>query len=463
MVNNLILNINLLSNIKSYLSKYIKDSHYVELLQGASSTFVLKILGLLAGYIIAIFITNKFGADVFGQYVTALLIIEILSMFSRFGVDTALVRFISIYAHNGASHLIKKLFYKAIIIVSLMAIIFTFILLFFSSDISYFMNLDEEYLLIVSFSFIPLVLYHINVQAIRGLKKMLSFSFLNNIAITLLTLILLVVMVSYSSSEKLPIYAYVMSVIIMAFASYFLWYHHKRNVISLKITENNKNIDDFDNELSIKNLFKISLPLLLGQSMILIMGKVDLFMLANMTSSEQVGIYNIALKLSMLAYIGLMAVNSIAAPKFSEIYSTGDLNALKRIVQQSTKIIFWLTLPVIILFLSFPKNILSFFGEEFELASMALIVLAISKMFSAISGSVGTFLQMVGKQNIFQNILIFTAVINIILNYILIPLYSINGAALASAISVIVWNILMIVYIKKKFGFYSIYLPGIRK
>ena len=201
MVNNLILNINLLSNIKSYLSKYIKDSHYVELLQGASSTFILKILGLLAGYIIAIFITNKFGADVFGQYVTALLIIEILSMFSRFGVDTALVRFISIYAHNGASHLIKKLFYKAIIIVSLMAIIFTFILLFFSSDISYFMNLDEEYLLIVSFSFIPLVLYHINVQAIRGLKKMLSFSFLNNIAITL-TLILLVVMVSYSSSEK---------------------------------------------------------------------------------------------------------------------------------------------------------------------------------------------------------------------------------------------------------------------
>ena len=52
---------------------------------------------------------------------------------------------------------------------------------------------------------------------------MLSFSFLNNIAITLLTLIILVVMVSYSSSEKLPIYAYVMSVIIMAFASYFFY------------------------------------------------------------------------------------------------------------------------------------------------------------------------------------------------------------------------------------------------
>ena len=319
-----------MNKIKSYLSKFSKDSNYIELIQGASSTFVLKILGLLVGYIIAIFITNKFGADVFGQYVTALLIVEILSMFSRLGIDTILVRFISIYVHNGASHLIKKLFYKAIIIVSLTAIFLTLILLFFSSDISYFMNLDEEYLLIVSFSFIPLVLYHVNVQAIRGLKKMLSFSFLNNVAITLFTFFIMIVMVSYSSSEKLPIYAYVLSVFIMTFSSYFIWYHHKRRIISLKLTNNSKNIYGYENEISTKQLFKISLPLLLGQSMILIMGKVDLFMLANMTCSEYVGIYNIALKLSMLAYIGLMAVNSIAAPKFSEIHSTGDLNALKK-------------------------------------------------------------------------------------------------------------------------------------
>ena len=285
---------------------------------------------------------------------------------------------------------------------------------------------------------------------------MLSFSFLNNVAITLFTFIIMVVLVSYTSSEKLPIYAYVLSVFIMTFSSYFLWFYHKTRL------ENSKVINS-EAELTTKALFKVSIPLLLGQSMMLIMGKVDLFMLANMTSSEYVGIYNIALKLSMLAYIGLMAVNSIAAPKFSEIHSTGDLNALKKIVQQSTKTIFWLTLPIIILFISFPENILSFFGDEFKLAAMALIILSFSKMFSAISGSVGTFLQMVGKQKIFQNILIFTAAINIILNYILIPIYNIDGAAIASAISVIVWNVLMIVYIKKKFGFYSIYFPGIRK
>ena len=444
-----------MNKIKSYLSKYSGDTHFTELIKGASSTFLLKIVGLLVGYSLAIFITNKFGAFVFGQYVTALLIVEILSIISRLGIDTALVRFISRYVHKGTSHLINQLFLKSIIIVTIGAVIFNLLLLFFSHYIADFMNLDEEYLLIVSFSFIPLVLFHMNTQAIRGLKQMISFSFLNNVAITLFTFITMVVLVAFSSSEMLPIYAYVMSVFIMTISSYFLWFYHRSKMVD---SEQN----DCETELSTKALFKVSIPLLMGQSMMLIMGKVDLFMLANMTSSDQVGVYNIALKLSMLAYMGLMAVNSIAAPKFSEIHSSGNVDALKKIVQQSTKTIFWVTLPVIILFLVFPKTILSVFGEEFKLAAMALIILSISKMFSAISGSVGTFLQMVGKQNVFQNILIFTAIINITLNYILIPKYGIDGAAFASAISGVIWNVLMIIYIKKNFGFYSIYFPGIR-
>ena len=445
-----------MNKIKSYLSKYSRDVHFFELIKGASSTFLLKIVGLLVGYGLAIFITNKFGAFVFGQYVTALLIVEILSIISRLGIDTVLVRFISRYVHKGASSLINQLFFKSIALVTLSAVVFTLLLLFFSDYIANFMNLDEEYLLIVSFSFIPLVLFHMNTQAIRGLKQMMSFSFLNNVAITLFTFILMVVLVAFSTSEKLPIYAYVMSVFVMTISSYFLWFFHRAKIVDSK--QNNS-----ESELSAKALFKVSIPLLLGQSMMLIMGKVDLFMLANMTSSDKVGIYNIALKLSMLAYMGLMAVNSIAAPKFSEIHSSGDIDALKKIVQQSTKTIFWVTFPVILLLLILPDTILGVFGDEFKLAAMALIILSISKMFSAISGSVGTFLQMVGKQNVFQNILIFTAIINIVLNYTLIPMYGIDGAAFASAISGVIWNVLMIIYIKKNFGFYSIYFPGIKR
>ena len=102
----------------------------------------------------------------------------------------------------------------------------------------------------------------------------------------------------------------------------------------------------------------MSIPLLLGQSMMLIMGKIDLLMLGAFIDQESVGIYNAALKVSMLAYLGLMAINSIAAPKFAELNESSNFQALKSLVQQSTKTIFWITFPVVLIFALFPSQIL---------------------------------------------------------------------------------------------------------
>lgn len=444
-----------MKKLKQYITNSIGDGHFLELLKGASSTLILKIIGLVVGYVLAIFITNQYGAYIFGQYVTALLVVEILAIISRLGIDTSLVRFISKYIQKGAVLSIDKLYYKSVTIVTSMAVFLSALLFFFSQPIAQFMNLDKNLLIIVSYSFIPLVLFHMNVQSIRGMKNMISFSFFNNVAISLTTFVLLALCSYFFTDDKLPIYAYVLGVFSMSCLSFIVWFRLK-NKLSI---EGSSSYD----ALSTKELLTVSFPLLLGQSMMIIMGKVDIFMLANMTNSEQVGVYNIALKLSMLSYMGLMAVNSIAAPKFSEIHTSGDIDALKKIVQQSTKTIFWASTPVLLLLILFPSTILSMFGDEFEIAAMCLIILSIGKMFSAISGSVGTFLQMVGRQKIFQNILIMAALINILLNSLLIPNYGIEGAAVASSVSGIFWNLLMIIYIKKHFGFYTIYIPWTRR
>ena len=66
---------------------------------------------------------------------------------------------------------------------------------------------------------------------------------------------------------------------------------------------------------------------------------------------------------------------------------------------------------------------------------------------------------MSGNQKYFQNVLIAAAILNVALNNILIPNYQLLGAAIASLVSNVFWNILMVIYIKRKFGFYTIYLP----
>jgi len=425
------------------------DVHLLELLKGGGATFLMKIFGMGFGYLLAILITNNYGAQFFGQYVTALLVLEILSIVSRLGIDTSVIRLLSSFVIKNETAKIHKLYLRVSIILLLSSSIFALFTYLFSEAIAQFLNASSSHIKLISYIVVPLVLYYLNAQALRGLKKIAAFSFLNNVALVLGTLVLVLTGDAIFNSKELPIFAYVTSVVLMAFLSFFLWYKYSRHF----------KLDLSQSVIGSSTLIKISIPLLLGQSMMLIMGKIDILMLGAIIDQESVGIYNAALKLSMLAYVGLMAINSIAAPKFAELNESGNLEALKSLVQKSTKTIFWITLPVVLIFAFLPSQILSVFGEEFQIATYSLIILSVGKMFSAICGSVGTLLQMSGNQKYFQNVLIAAAILNVALNYFLIPEFQLLGAALASLISNVFWNVLMVIYIKKKFGFYTIYLP----
>ena len=119
--------------------------------------------------------------------------------------------------------------------------------------------------------------------------------------------------------------------------------------------------------------------------------------------------------------------------------------------------------PLVIVFFMFPDFLLGLFGEEFKVGVTAFIFLSCGRLISSFSGSVGNILQMTGNQNIYAIILLIGAILNVVLNLILIPLYGINGAAIASMSSLIVWNLSMVLVVKQKFGFYTFYIPFIKR
>jgi len=112
-----------------------------------------------------------------------------------------------------------------------------------------------------------------------------------------------------------------------------------------------------------------------------------------------------------------------------------------------------------VLIVVFSEFVLDIFGNEFEIGKNTLIILAIGQFINAVSGSVGFLLNMTGKQRIFKNIFLIAVIINVVLNFILIPKYGMVGAAIATMISVAVWNIVSVVYIKLEFNIRTFYLP----
>jgi O-antigen/teichoic acid export membrane protein len=209
---------------------------------------------------------------------------------------------------------------------------------------------------------------------------------------------------------------------------------------------------------------RISVPMLMVASAAFVTGQIGVVTLGMFRSEGDIGHYSAALKLSSLTVFIMQAINTMAAPKFAELYHVGKMDELFSIARKSSKMAFWITLPILLVLILFGKQILNrLFGEEFIVAYPAMACLVFGQFISTLSGSTGYFMNMTGHQDAFKNIMISSAVINIGLCMLLVPSYGINGAAFAAMTGLIFWNAAVLYYIKSKYGRTIGYLPVVMK
>ena len=99
----------------------------------------------------------------------------------------------------------------------------------------------------------------------------------------------------------------------------------------------------------------------------------DKLMLGSMISAESVAVYGVAFRFSMAVSITLMAVNSISSPKFAEKFANNDIHGMGKIAMQSAKMIFWTTLPLAFIVLSFPSFFMGLYGSDFTIGIEACL------------------------------------------------------------------------------------------
>ena len=152
---------------------------------------------------------------------------------------------------------------------------------------------------------------------------------------SLFTIVSILIIYHFIQDDEVPIYAYLVSLLVVSLLSFFSFRYHL----------NKKSFGKEKAELEILNysqILKISIPLMFFQSVQFIMAWTDKLMLGSMTTTVDVGIYHTAFKLSMFLPVALMSVNSIAFSKICEMFAKKDMLGLKKVVHQSTKMIFGL-------------------------------------------------------------------------------------------------------------------------
>ena len=168
---------------------------------------------------------------------------------------------------------------------------------------------------------------------------------------------------------------------------------------------------------------------------------------------EQLAILAVAQRTAMLTSFILMAVNLVVAPRFAALYKQGKTRELETIALHSTKLMVLFALPIVGFMLLFPQWLMWLFGEEYKAGANLLRILAIGQFISVMSGSVGFLLTMSGHERDMRNVVLFSGPLAMVLALVLIPLYGVTGAAVATAISVGSQNLLAVVMVEKRLGF----------
>lgn len=439
--------------IEKIKNKIGSDKHFVELLRGSSISFFLKITGMLIGYIVVLYITNTFGAHEFGILTLCITLVAIFSLIPKFGMEFALVRIISELFTLKRFSEIRQVFKLVFIGSGTLAIIFI-IVLYIGADIITDKILDKvyikDYLQIASIAIITTAMTAIVSATLQGLKKTKKFVFIQAILMQLIFIVFLLLNNIVKITDNLVI-IYVLSNVVSTLIAMAILLNTFNNFKEQGIKE----VYKYD----LLKIINVSFPMLFSGSIAMLMSWTDIIMLGIFKSESEVGVYGVVLKLAGLTGIALVAINSVSVPKFVEFYINKNLKGLEKIVKQSTKLIFITSFPLLLLYLFFSKTIMGIFGDEFIIGAMALIIISLGQFINAISGSVGYIMQMTDNQKIFQNVIIIASLLNITLNYFLIPMYGINGAAIASMISMMFWNITLVIFIKNKLGFWTIYIP----
>lgn len=228
-----------------------------------------------------------------------------------------------------------------------------------------------------------------------------------------------------------------------------LWYVIKNNFLQIKNSSNFILTKKEKKEIRSYNGFS-----LLNDISTQLSFKLDSVMVGALINLTQTGIYGIMFYMSNVLSTSTVSILNITNPIVSKKMSENDIEGVSFLYKKASITLFIFGIGVFFTIWFLLDDILSLtkYSEQLKIGKYVFLYLAIAKLFDMIT-SINSYILIYSK--FFRYNLIFVATLgicNIFLNLALIPIYGIEGAAIASLIALSMFNTLklLLIYIKLK-------------
>ncbi len=416
------------------------------LAKGAGGSFLVRIVGTAVSFGLLIFLARLMGVDEYGVYMYVFSWINILVLFAMFGLETTIIRFTAAYVSNkdwSSLHGFIRWSSQLALISSLTLCAIAALPVWLLYD-RFGPHLSHVFL--IGIAFLPIFVFSkLSQSALRGLKHvMVSLGIDVILRPSLLVLMIcLALFVLNCDLDSITVMSLnLLSIFLVLVVGVVLLYRYLNTAV----------IRDKPPSFRKREWFRVSLHLFFISGAYLILNQTDTIMVGAMIGTTEAGIYASSSRIAVLILFGLFAVNSITAPIISQLYTTGRQEDLQRVITLGTRAIFIFSVPVTIVLILVGDSILGLFGEKFTNGYIVLVVLSVGQLFNSLAGSVGNIMTMTRHEKEAGWIIGGSALLNIILNFALIPSFGMTGAAIATATTIIISNLALMVCVSKYLG-----------
>lgn len=407
-------------------------------------SLILKVSGVALLFGLTLFLTNNFKAEFVGQYGFARSVLLILGGISIIGAEQSIIYYSGYLRSQNAFNNIQLIYRKTLKLIFFSTLGLILIVLLINADfINSFFQIENPYGLIkkvVLYIFFHSVMM-LNIETFRGMNKIVVSEFYRNIMRYLVFFIMAYLLMIGDLGTWL-VDAYLLSFVLLAILTTLQVYFYFR-----KLGEINPAV-----EISSKEIFMTSYPMALNAMTFFLMQSTNVILLGKFKDFETVAYFDTAARVASLTAMGVMAVNVVVAPKLAEEFSRNNKVGLKKIYRSAIRLMVVLSTPAVLFLLFFGEFTMGLFGQEYKTAKTALLILVVAQFLVTFLGISGTYMNMTGKQRVLHQILLVAFFVNVALNFLLIPIYGMNGAAMATGISIVGWNLFTQIYIYKKDG-----------
>ena len=383
-------------------------------------------------FILLIFVGRFLGVEEYGIFTFALAFVTIFEMFTDFGLRDISVRNVSRDRNLTGKYISNLLLWKL-----LLCLVIYMILVFIVNILQY----DSRTKLVVYIMAIA--------SFLKSFKYTYRLFFQVHNRFDLDTLMVLIERVSQLIICLVVLILWKdLIVFVISFAGIRLIdFMVTLGVIHKKVARVKPRLDfHFMRELQIE-----ALPLGLFFIIIVILSYIDSVMLSKMRGYNDVGLYNAAFRL----YEGITIIPTIffvvVLPRLSELFTTNQ-DSHRQLSVRLIKYMFIIAMPILAYGIFFSDIFIHlFFGDAFADASRTFQILVAGIAFQFPNWMLITTLMSINKQKVILVMGLTGVICNIILNVIFIPIYSYEGAAVATVLAELLMFTVAIFYLAKQY------------